>query len=249
MYKIFKELLLTAVILFCAGFIYGRISAAGPQTDYFNSHWRTTLDRTPVLRQILGLHDNGDARSDYLGSRFSSIYITVNAVYDVTVDTAVLDRFAAAVRDVTGKPASYRVVYNNISQTDLSDDDVAGIFNRYHSPIPSGAASLTVLIADTHQNEPNLLGSTFQEYGIVMYKKTLEGFTSAAPSTLGNYELSTLLHEFGHQIGLGHNNIPGCLMNSQAEQNNAAITDPAFVVTDFCQPELEQINMQKALSQ
>ena len=50
---------------------------------------------------------------------------------------------------------------------------------------------------------------------------------------------SLLLHEFGHQLGLGHNATSGCLMNAQTEFSDGGKL--LEKINDFCPDEKNQI--------
>lgn len=250
MFKAIKILLLLAVIVLLAAFIYAKAGSIGPDTNYFNTHYRAKLDRYPLLRNILDLHYDGDARGDFLGPQYAKIVIEADAIEGVNVDTNFLDRLAKKIQNITGKPTSYFVSDTNITLYNLTNTDIASIARRYRNTVSgSGSASLYVLLADRKKDEPKLLGSTYEESGIVLYINSLQDFTKDSPSTLGNYVFSTALHEFGHQIGLDHNDNFACLMNSKAEVSDQARFDPYGVVTDFCDSEKLEIQQLKLQSQ
>jgi len=53
------------------------------------------------------------------------------------------------------------------------------------------------------------------------------------------------LHEFGHQLGLGHNDRENCLMTAKAESNGEAQWNPRLVLTDFFDYEKGLIELEK----
>jgi hypothetical protein len=245
--KAIKTLVLLGIIFLCGVFIYAKFSSVGADDNYFNTHFRGQLAKYPVLRKILSLHYDGDSRSDYLGSRFSKISIEVDALSDASIDRDLLDRFTQAVGDITGKRASYYISDSSIPVFDVFNDGIVRqIVDQYHHPtIESDTANLYVLFLTQKEDDTKQLGSTYQDYGIVIDQKSLQDFTQDSPVTLQTYEYSTMLHEFGHQLGLGHNNEPGCLMNPSAEMSHEAKANPDLVVTDFCDLEKQQIAAQK----
>ena len=249
MYRTVKTVLLLLLIAACGLFIYAKSQSLGPDTNYFNTHFRPALDRNPLMRKILSLHNDGDALSDYLGSRYDKISIEVDITEGTEADRSVLDRFAQAVQAITGKQTSYLISDANLPFYNQNDDQIDSIARLYQNVFPSNTATLYVLLMDTKRGQPLLLGQTYHEDGIVIFQQAVKNFAGGNSLIYENYDYSTLLHEFGHQIGLDHNNQEGCLMNPKADSSDRP-SDYAFqIVTDFCPLEYGQINQLKASAQ
>ncbi len=247
--RFLKGLLLVAFILLCGGFIYAKVGSLGAPDNYFNTHYRLQLDRYPVMRQVLGLHSYGDGRADYLGTRYGKITIEVDVLDGVMVDKDVLTRFVAKVQDITGKPTSYFISDTNLPYANPTNADVAHIVNFYRNTGSGDSASLYLLLADTSKDNGKQLGSTYDEFGIVLYDQAVKDFTAGSFDTYESYSFSTLLHEFGHQLGLEHNDQTGCLMNAKAETSDQPKPFANLVITNFCQFEKQEIAAQKLLAQ
>jgi hypothetical protein len=249
MFRFFKILFLLAIILVCGAFVYAKIASLGPEDNYFNTYYRGQVAVYPAMRKILGLHYDGDAKSDYLGSGYKKIFIEVDALNDIDPDTRLLDRFAAKVESITGKQVSYLVSNTEIPLTTLTDNQVASVVGKYkNAAVPPGEAGLYLLFAGSKKDEPKLLGATHQENSIILYQEALKEFTKDSSATFGNYAFSTLLHEFGHQLGLDHNDISGCLMNPKAENNDTARFNPGDIIIDFCELEMKELARLKLLN-
>ncbi|MCL5435701.1 MAG: hypothetical protein M1275_01310 [Patescibacteria group bacterium] len=238
---------LLIIIVATFGFIGLKLSAAGPDDNYFNQHLRSDFASHPFLRQILGLHYDGDAVVDYLGSRYDGIAISVAVEAGITLAPNVLQDFADKITQVTGKKTSYSVSPALIPTTDVASKspvELESSFRKLHS---SGrTAALYVLLLGTDPEDSKLLGSTLQEDAIVLYIGALKDFASRFPKTLPNYEFSTLLHEFGHQLGLPHNDLDNCLMNERAEHAESFIELPSDVIVDFCPQEYSELQTIKS---
>lgn len=244
-----KVLLLCIFILLCGGFIYAKLESMGPPDNFFNTHTRLQIDKYSWLRNVFGFHSYGNARQDYLGPRYGKILIEVDVLDGVTVDTAMLKNFADKVQSITGKPTTYFISDTNLPYSNLTVNDVEHIVHLYRNVFSGDSANLYVLLADTSKDDPKQLGSTYNEYGIVLYESEVKNFTSYSPDTYESYAYSTLLHEFGHQLGLEHDTETGCLMNAKAETNDQPQLFVGEVTTDFCYSEMQQIDAQKLLAQ
>lgn len=196
------------------------IGAQGSDDNWFNVAWRPKLARMKILRGIFNLHNDGDAKSDYLGTKTQNIALILKPSTDQWFSDDVWQNFSKKITTATGKPV--KITRDSYAPTAIE-------------------APLYVYLEDINEENSLTLGKTHNENGIILYEQGLEEFSEFAPETKEVYILSTLLHEFGHQIGLVHNEQPGCLMNSRAETGGNAKFLTAQVVTSFCADEIEQI--------
>ncbi len=235
--------LLLLIIVAAFGFVVLKSQANGSEDNYFNQELRARFAAYPLLRSILNLRYDGDARADYLGDSFEKIVIEVDSMENIDVHYESLDLLQDRVKEITGKQTVYVISDSNIPYTQTVDDAaLADLTLKYRNRKSGGdAAALYVLYVSREDSKPDLLGSTHEEYGIVLFYDTVADFTKGNTSVLRSYEGSTLLHEFGHQIGLPHNSDEGCLMNETADQGQVLYEDAGEVVTDFCEYELNQI--------
>ena len=227
---------LLMVILVSFGFVTLKLAASADEHNWFNKHWRSTFAANPRMRGLLGLHFDGDGRADYLGPQTKHILIEVDAMDSVPVDYQALDMLISKIGTVTGKDVEYVVSDQNVPVAKVVNKEKIGdIVKQYRNFENHGdTATVYLLFMNEYTDESKLLGLTYKEYGIVIFAKALQDFTDNNRKALLLYEESTALHEFGHQIGMNHNNEPGCLMNEHAESAHMALQNPQDVITDFC---------------
>jgi hypothetical protein len=75
----------------------------------------------------------------------------------------------------------------------------------------------------------------------VLFSSVLSQFTAHDAQALPNYMESTALHEFGHQLGLLHNDHSDCLMQAYIDQPPSGYINPTSIITDFCDYEKQII--------
>ncbi len=218
--------ILVLIVIICLGTTASAfaLGASGSEDNWFNTAWRPRLAKVEGFRTIFNLHDDGDAKSEYLGTRTEYIAVIRKPYVDPWFAESVWQQFSQKITEVTGKPVQL-----------LTSAD----------SLPSHSAPLYIYLESMNEENPLTLGKTYNERGIILYKQGLEEFSAAAPETKELYVMSTLLHEFGHQIGLVHNEKPDCLMNSHAETRGNAKLVAREIVTNFCAAELDQINVTK----
>lgn len=230
---------LVIIIVLSFGFVILKVLAAGNDQSSFNRKIRPMLAAQPGLRQILSLHYDGDGRADYLGKRYKKILIEVDLATATTIRLAALDLLKTRIEEVTGKETTYIISDREMPYyRELSKEKIVKLalkYRNYHQT--RDTATLYLMSLPKFTEQPTRLGMTHQEYGIVLFGEALADFTEDSPNTLINYEVSTALHEFGHQLGLPHNQEPGCLMNERAEIAHGALENPEDVITDFCEYE------------
>lgn len=235
--------LLLLVIVLSFGFVYFRSQAAGPENNYFNTHLRAKFAVLPMLRQILDLHFDGDGKADYLGRGYKKILIEVDVMDYVAGSLQGLQLLTSRIEAATGKPTSYvisdrQILYDRA----VSKEDIAGIVKKYRNyGNTADTAALYLLFLSRKEGESNLLGQTFEEYALVLFEDALANFTARSPDLLASYEASTALHEFGHQLGLAHNEEPDCLMNEHIDLGERRLQKPEEVIMDFCEFEKVQL--------
>lgn len=241
-----KPLVITVLLLVIALsflFIALKIASVGEEDNYFNQNWRRSFAKHTALRQILSLDSYGDAKADYLEEKFTKILIEVDSLNGLRMSRQALDLLASRIQAVTAKETDYVLSNDDIpyqesvSQGEL--EDLAKNHRDFNSA--SDTASIYLLYVSADAESETQIGRTFREYGVVIYADTLRKFVSGSPKTLPNYEESTALHEFGHLLGLEHNEEPNCLMNEDAEIARFPQKNPDLVLTDFCPFELSLI--------
>jgi len=227
--------LLLIVILLSLGFVVLKSQALGSPSNYFNRNLRRDFATSPLFREILGLHYDGDAKTDYLGERYSNILVEVDTLNSQTVRLSTLDGLVKKIQEITSKETEYLVSDRDIlSPRQLGADDIEKIAGKYRNHFNTrDTATIYFLVANADEEDDDKLGTTLREYGIVLFSRALTDFADPSSDALGSYELSTALHEFGHQLGLSHNTEPGCLMNESVELKRNE--RPEDVVVDFCQ--------------
>ena len=246
MRRILIVVLLLAVIAASVGFIILKTQSLSDDQNFFNRNFRSKFAANEFWRAIFGLQSSGDARADYLGSRYKKVLIEVDIMQGLSAQISGLDALKDKIQKITGKPTDYiisdrAVRYYRDLDTELIDD----LVDQYQIRETSGDTALIYLLyASRSQEDAGFLGLTHREYGIVLFEETLKEFSREDPGILANYEVSTALHEFGHQLGLDHNDRPGCLMNEEVEIGRFW-ERPEDVILDFCEFELQQLGFNR----
>jgi len=225
-------------------FIVLKLQVLGNENSGFNRTTRYRLGKYDWARTVLGMHSDGDAQARYLDGS-GPIALIVVKPDNISLDGKVLGEFAARISAITGRPVS---LFNqeSIQNGILSDMDMDKIVEATRRAYLPGSQDVFVMYAEDFEGEDNEVGRTYKEYGMVLSDRKLKSITENATQAMDDYVLSTMLHEFGHQIGLDHNNGKDCIMNEEVESPRKAYEfSGKYTPTDFCQQELDEIRQLK----
>lgn len=200
MKKVLLTIFLFLIIGLCAGFIFLKAMTLGEGDSYFNANYRYLLAHHSWARELFGLQFDGDARADYLGEKFPSIFIEVDAMDGVGINNEILQNFIQKIEAISGKPVIFYISDKNIVyQGAVNLKQVDEVVRRYRDYKKSSEAALIYLLfASGSAAQPGQIGATYQEDGIIIYKETLRELSGGKKEELAEQELATLLHEFGH---------------------------------------------------
>lgn len=246
MKKVLITLLLLGIILCLSSFIYLKISANGPENNFFNTNWRHKIAKNYFARQTLGLHNSGDARYDYLGEDSEEILLEINSMERLRVNDSLLEELAARIKSITGKATRYiyldkGVPYDNSSR--INNLEIEAKMHRVYYQ-KNRQSVLYILVAGSLADEPARLGSTLGNDGVILFLDTLNKYAvgysaNDDPEILDKSAIEVLLHEFGHQLGLEHNDNSGCLMSEQTEFS--ADRKKEDIILEFCESEKKEM--------
>ena len=241
-----KKILLIIFILLCAVFIYLKVQVNGNPNSNFNKTTRVTLGGHPFMRAVLGLHSSGDARAEYLNGK-GPIIIEWFAPETENVDPGTFNNLAKLVQQYTGRAT--QVLYaGGISDSIVPVSNLASFKLKAGAEVPSGSA-LMVYLTENYTPRPDIeISSTYQETGMVLSLTALRDFVKNDPQDLNKYIFSSMLHEFGNQIGLPEQGTdPRCIMNLHAGIDGSPLELHGYSEPqDFCPAEQLEIQTLKA---
>lgn len=185
----------------------------------------------PSIVRTVNLNEPGDNRYAYVRT---SQPLIVNLFFDQEnpADTNIKSWIAQMVKETTGREV---VCNENPITIDLSLTDL----NQIRSQIPSSPGALHIIWLNTYQKKPSYAGVTINRDTIFLFKTTMTQLVRT-PAEVAGLEQSTLKHEWGHLLGLEHNELPGCLMYTVVEVEGALLAKNEFP-TDYCWNELDEL--------
>lgn len=235
-----KTFFLLLFIVFLSVFIYVSVKTHGDLNSSFNQTYRFKLGKYSVLRALFGLHNDGDARAQYLLSPGPLVVEIVNPL-EFNVPDDVIGNFTKKIQNLIGREV---VVYNtdNISPGSLNESDLEKIVKEKRRHFLPGQPNLFIIYAEDYSDRSEEVGKTYKEFAVLLSHNRLKEVTSQYPEAFKQYLETTVLHEFGHQIGLPHNQQNGCIMNIKVDRPKAqGFFSGIYTPNDFCDFEKESL--------
>ncbi len=240
-----KNLFLLLFILVIAAFFYFKFKVNGDSNSSFNQTTRYTLGANGFWRNIFGLHNAGDARQEYLLGTGPVVIEWFKPVSE-DVDDSVIKNFAAEVEKTLGRPTT--AVFGGGLDDGTVPLATLGSFELKAS-VQKPRNSSVILVFFTKDYSPrgaNELSVTYRESGIAVSLEGHKNFINGFPQSLNDYLTSSLLHEFGHEIGLSHSDDTSCIMSEHAGVENKPLEFYGRrPPEDWCVTETEAINSMK----
>lgn len=238
--------LLCLIIVGSFGFSFLRYQAnQADANNWFNLHWRTAFARQHWLRTVFGLHRDGDNQAAYVANDPATLHVVVHALPGKTLTTPLQNELASALTVVTQKPKGVTFSTGDsilVQAQGFTRDQVRALANADgNHGTEQGTATVHLFLLNTFADAPTNIGMTVREDGIVIFLDAIADLAQNDPATTNGYILSTILHEYGHQLGLGHVSSADCIMAETVESPTGFSSTP----TQFCQEELQLIEAKR----
>ncbi len=251
--RIIKVVILLIIIAFCSTFVVFRYFGNKDVDNWFNEGLRGYVTRFPTMRSMYGLHWDGDAKSDYLSNKkYKSLMVEIDGTDRCrSVLSNNQELLVNEISNLVQKPEGVEIDIGSLVDDDeliflesnAFDRAINKIINRLRGHRTNGdQAVFYVLCIDYHRDNPSWLANTYQEDSMLLFYDRANEIAGNNYEALSVYLTTSLLHEFGHQLGLGHVNDPNCIMANRVEYLES---DSKFdkIPQDFCQLSFDRLEI------
>ena len=201
---------------------------------------RDEFSKNELLQVAFQLDRLSDAKRDLLVKDLDVI-IVPTASFSLGSDVS--SNIAQKIGEVTGKRVNVLTdkTFERHEIVDLSQENLENISKSVAQKAGS-KNYLAIILLDKSKETPTNVGMAEGERVIVLFEDRIAEL-SETQTVLDDLKVSTVLHEYGHLIGLEHNNNKGCLMNEKVESPGSNWS--ADMPQTFCSFEKSEIEKLK----
>lgn len=206
-----------------------------------NETFRPTFIKNFILRRLFKLNQPGDAKSDYYNAKpFSKLKVEVynssfGTLYTSTEGLIKSDGFGQVVQ----KPGGITITEKTINT--VTNDVDSHYLDNLAKSVPKytkDTAVMRIYILSKYTPHQTFLGMTVGAYSFAVFKSGIEE-GSESDQIRQDSEWSTILHEMGHLLGIGHVGYETCVMKGTIDVPNSG--GASLIPTEYCYDEIQAI--------
>jgi len=206
-----------------------------------NETFRPTFIKNFTLRRLFKLNQPGDAKSDYYNAKpFSKLKVEVynssfGTLYTSTEESIKNNGFGQVVKKPGGITITEKTLNNVPGGVDGHYlDNLAVSVPKY----TKDTVIMRIYILSKYAPHQTFLGMTVGAYAFAVFKSSIEE-GSESDQVRQDSEWSTVLHEMGHLLGIGHIGYENCVMNGIIDIPNSGVA--SLIPTEYCYDEIQAI--------
>lgn len=216
MLKLLKTLFITVLVFIIIYVVISIYLVKFDPNSIIGQNLRKSLIRYPSIVTWINLNQPGDYRYAYVNSKYAKISVNVYYSANMSPDADASTWIANTIKDTVNKKID--ITMKELSQTEekdtYSDQDLNLI--RKNNTKTSNNPVLNIFYLTSYTEIPSYLGLTLHRDTIFLFKQTLINI-SDKPEIIKLLEQSTIMHEWGHLLGLPHSEEMGCVMSNYLE--------------------------------
>ena len=198
----------------------------------------------PRLISLMNLNEPGDNRFLYLGQKSQQIKVNIYSVNNARSNEKVGEWINEIIFETTGKRAVVSDLGSINYKNDglLSDDDLNNIRKLLISEMGT-PSDLNIVYTSSYSEKPSSIGLVIHRDTVYIFNDALKKLSEK--SAVNNIlEKTTIMHEWGHLLGVDHILNDDCVMSEVVE----VYDNPSYgksLPTKYCWEELEAIKIIK----
>lgn len=215
--------------------------------NWFNDKFRDNFAYYPALRNAFKLHDFGDGKGDYLSSKkFPKLLVEIDSLGDYELSPEAKEEIQGDLQEICQKPEGIEIIEDDTIYDDhlsYTIGEIEKLQKDYRNYYPQeGQAVLYIICLNKFADSPTNIGTTVCETSMAIFKGTISDLPNYKDNQL-LLERSTILHEFGHLLGLDHSGDSYSVMSEDVEVVDGKVD---IRTCDFSQEDLRKIEEARA---
>ena len=194
----------------------------------------------PSIVSFLNLNEPGDSRYLYLNPENQQIKVNIYSVNRMVPDERIGNWLNEIISETTGKKVflSDLILLNYKNEELLNNEDLNNIRKLLISETGT-ASDLKIVYVSSYSEKPSSIGLVIHRDTIYIFKDALNNLSQKG-AVNNILEKTTIMHEWGHLLGVNHIDNDDCVMSEIVE----VYDNPSYgnsLPTKYCWEELEAI--------
>jgi predicted Zn-dependent protease len=215
-------------------------------TSFVGEILKEYIIKKPQLVSLFNLQKPGDGRFSYLSKGNKKLGADIYLLDSIVADDDINEWINDMILETTGRQTTLSVnSLDEIEQKDeYSDDDLNQIIKLISENDSNGVLNIVYLLS--YKPEPEYLGITVNKNTIFIFKSGFQNLNEKE-SVLRKLEQSTIMHEWGHLLGLKHLKKEECIMSEKVHFYSDRELWTSEVPTQYCPESLYEIKVMTEL--
>lgn len=205
-----------------------------------NQRYRSLFLRSEIARKLLFLDRPGDGRFEYFSPEREMVLVEID--YQRRLPN---ENIKGWVEDMIRQTLRKEAVIQNPEREEIpgvdgfTDQDLLALEKETRDFFPQRAQSyLHILYVSGSHDAPSNTGLTLSDNAIFIFQGRI-GELSGQRQTWALIERSTIMHEFGHLLGLEHVDRDDCVMSERVEVYEKRKYQFESIPTEFCEESMD----------
>ena len=204
---------------------------------------RREIIKNQYLVNLINLNQPGDARLLYLNSKELTIRVELGYLRNSKIEDEVEFWIKDMVFETIEKDVDVHTSILDIAKKEAySDEDLNEIRESFIDRFESEPKLYVFYLTKREEIESNV-GITLHRDTIFIFKDAMETLTEQG-QTLKRLERSTLMHEWGHLLGVEHIDSPDCIMSDFIEVENKTFYQERDIPIKYCPETTQKLRVQ-----
>lgn len=241
--KIIKATVVFVIMLMIFSVPLGTYLIRFKNTTPLGKKLKNIITRSNQMVSLFNLNEPGDAKFLYSDLKYAELRVNLVTGGEYRTDIKVGNWIEEMIADTVMKKTNIEIV-NELTiplKSSYTDSDLNDIREKIYGKVVGSEPVLNIVYLSKYAEKPTSVGLVIHRDTIFIFSERLDELTEKG--YIGQIlEKTTIMHEWGHLLGLDHINEKGCIMNELVEVSEDYPSE-RDLPRKYCREELDAIKI------